>query len=468
MSEVTRIAFSKNLNQGKFDQLTELAARLGLIRTEVWRQFGSLAGLNFEGDRQVRDEWLEEGKKFNVPARLWKATLADVWGDIVAYREASKVQVRKIIHKHTKNEAEKKRLYTLLKTDRWNEESYLRRLMRKNFKHGKTTVNNQILFIPGSYTTFSCKGKAWLRVMSLERGKRIAVPLNTLVEPQKTLRLILQNNRVEIHYAVDEKEVCSIKPCGDQTLGIDKGYTEAFTDSNGKRHGKGLGNLLPTESDRLKLRYQRRNKLKSLAEKHSESNNPKKRDNILTNNLGRKKLDSQKKKHTSNVHNLVFKAAHSIVDKASIIAVEDLTSPIKSKRLQSKDQSRRLSAWVKGILVQAINTVSHRRGSTVVLVNAAYTSQMDSRNGFLLGTRSGDKFYCFDGAVLDADQNAAQNILARMYDPEIKLYTPFRQVKEILVRRTGSRLGLLNQDSSYNGKPLLTESEMLNSANDQL
>jgi len=59
-------------------------------------------------------------------------------------------------------------------------------------------------------------------------------------------------------------------------------------------------------------------------------------------------------------------------------------------------------------------------------------------------------------------ENAARNILARMTDPEIKLYTPFRHVKEVLAKRTELRLGLLNQDSSYNGFPLLTESKMLN------
>jgi len=69
MSKVTRIAFSKNLNQGKFEQLLELADRLGSIRSDIWRRFGSLAGLDFEGDREIRDMWLEEGKKFNVSAR---------------------------------------------------------------------------------------------------------------------------------------------------------------------------------------------------------------------------------------------------------------------------------------------------------------------------------------------------------------------------------------------------------------
>jgi len=69
-------------------------------------------------------------------------------------------------------------------------------------------------------------------------------------------------------------------------------------------------------------------------------------------------------------------------------------------------------------------------------VNAAYTSQTDSRHGILLGFRDGDQFHCYDGVVLDADQNAAQNILARSEDPEIDLWTSHVCVKSILLDRT--------------------------------
>ncbi len=56
-----------------------------------------------------------------------------------------------------------------------------------------------------------------------------------------------------------------------------------------------------------------------------------------------------------------------------------------------------------------------------MLVNPAYTSQIDSCTGLLQGTRRGDRFYGLDGVVLDADTNAARNILQRLYvspDPE--------------------------------------------------
>lgn len=104
--------------------------------------------------------------------------------------------------------------------------------------------------------------------------------------------------------------------------------------------------------------------------------------------------------------------------------------------------------------------VSQRRGSTLILVNAAYTSPMDSRNGTLSGKRCGDSFYCEDGVVLQADHNAAGNVKARLHDSEISQWMPYQQVKSILLARTDChRLKLLNPDSSCKPSSLSTESE---------
>ena len=63
-------------------------------------------------------------------------------------------------------------------------------------------------------------------------------------------------------------------------------------------------------------------------------------------------------------------------------------------------------------------------------------SQGDSRfNCALTGARVGGFFIGFDEVVLDADINAALNILARLYDDEINLYTPKEEVRRILIRR---------------------------------
>ncbi|MDE0673221.1 MAG: zinc ribbon domain-containing protein, partial [Caldilineaceae bacterium] len=97
------------------------------------------------------------------------------------------------------------------------------------------------------------------------------------------------------------------------------------------------------------------------------------------------------------------------------------------------------------------------------LVNPAYTSQVDSRTGLLQGRRQWDRFYCCDGVVLDADVNAACNILARLYDEEITLYMPYREVKALLAERTRTTVGTAPPGLELRGhatEPPSTESEL--------
>src|SRR5699024_10856248 len=121
-----------------------------------------------------------------------------------------------------------------------------------------------------------------------------------------------------------------------------------FTDSDGEFHGKKLGQLLTRESDFLKKKYQRRSKLKAIAERK-----PHKAQNIERNNLGRQKLDRRKAKHIQQVRTEVFEAAHNVAKKASAIVHEELKVAIKSKKKRGRDTNRRLSGWVKGLLQEA-------------------------------------------------------------------------------------------------------------------
>lgn len=165
----------------------------------------------------------------------------------------------------------------------------------------------------------------------------------------------------------------------------------------------------------------------------------------------------------------MFQSVHRVADKAAVIAAEDLTASMCRKSF-GKNVNRRLAGWTKGVIAEVLDSVSSRRGSVVVLVNPAYTSQTDSRNGCLLGKRQGDRFHCFDGGVLQAYQNAARNVLARLSDPDIERFTPYRTVKAILQARTERlRLGLLNQDSSCSPtRGLSTQSEVPRNHSDQL
>ncbi len=371
---------------------------------------------------------------------------------------------RAIRHRTRGNSAERERLYSLLKQNRWTEDSFLHRQMRKSWRGGRSHVTNQIVADAGSYTTKVWHGRAWVYLQCLERGQRIAIPLKGTHLPSGTLRILLRaNGQVEVHYAVDEEQVCSTRPCGEATVGVDKGYTEAYTDSDGTRHGEGLGDLLATESDHQKVKGQQRNQLRAVAEKHEAKGNHRKADNIRRHNLGRNKWNQRKRRHKKRARNLLCQAAHAVVDKAGTIACEDLSATMKSARYRHRDSNRRLSDWVKGVMADTLTSISRRRGSALALVNPAYTSQIDSRTGLLQGRRRWDRFYCLDGVVLDADVNAACNILARLYDEEITLYTPYRDVRALLVERTRTAVGTAPPGLELRGPatmPPSTESEL--------
>ncbi|RKZ80590.1 MAG: transposase [Candidatus Parabeggiatoa sp. nov. 1] len=430
--KVTRIAYSDDLNPAKYEALTEIAKRCGSVRTEVWHNYGSVSGL-FAKFRPVRDEWIAVEHIKNLPQRIWRVTLSDVLSDIKANREAAKVNVKSHIFRNIDKD-KRKDLFKILKNDSsWVNNSYQRRLMRKYWKHGKNHTHNQIVLEPGSYKCFHHNGKNYIEVISLKRGKRIAIPIGTNYPITGQIKLILRSGQVEIHYTIDNTDD---RACGlpGTSIGIDKGYTEVFVDSDGNFHGEGLGKILSDETDSLNKKYQKRNKIGAVLEKLQEKN-PKKAKRIIKHNLGRKKLDRRKKRHQGKVKTIIFTAANNIIGKAETVVCEDLTKTFKSKNL-GKNTNRRLSGWVKGLMASAIDIVASRRGSRVVQVNAAYTSQICSQCG-CFGKRVGDKFHCTEGcgAVMQADVNAATNILARLHDDELHRWLPFTKVKQILLKR---------------------------------
>ncbi len=452
---VTRIAYSKNITASKLAALEEIASRLGRMRTEVWDKYGSLQGVR-TNHRAVRDSWLASKREFDVPARLWKETLRDVFADIELYRAAAIAKAKGAVYRRTSDEETRRKLWSSLQDGTWINDSYLRRVMRKHFKHGHTQVKNQIILDSQCYKWFQHGGKCWIEVTSLIPRQRIAIPLNTTYPIKGTIRLLLRNGRVEVHYTVEPSKCgCNTSPCGQAIIGIDKGYTEAFVDSDGEAHGEGLGEILIAESDYLKVKYQNRQKIEAIAKKSNKS----KRHRIKLNNLGRKKLERRRIKHTAKVKTKIYQGTHSVLDKAFEIVCEDLAVPIKAKKNRGKNTNRRLSGWVKGLMADALEQVSPRRGASVVLVNAAYTSQACSCCGSL-GDRQGDAFYCTEcRVVLHADMNAARNVLARLNDPEISRWTPYQKVKSILLERQRRRPRLSSQDSSCTGQPVSTESE---------
>ena len=449
---VTRIACSASLNSGKYALLEEQARRLGRVRARVWREYGSVSGAGVT-DRAIRDRWMADGTAgaFGVLANAWKETVRDAAADIKASRESAKVKVRRAVFRRTAGPAERKRLCAALKAEERAGDPYLSRLMRKHWRRGRSKVANQIVVRADSYRTFTLAegGDAWLAIPGLLPRETVKIPLNTTVAPSGTLRLILRGGKVEVHYQVDGSSLkSSARPHGDRSIGVDKGYTEVLTDSDGMYHGPGLGVLLTAESGRLKIKNRRRAKIRAVAGKAARRGDHAKAERIARNNLGTVKKTRTRRRFEARARTVTFEAVHAVTDKASAIIAEDLTTTFASRRNLGKNMNRRLAAWTKGLTAEALKSVPERRGSALVLVNAAYTSQADPRTG-ALGVRRGDRLYCPGGDVYQADHAAAINILQRASDPDITLFTPHTRVRQLLQERADrQRARLPAQDSS--------------------
>jgi transposase, IS605 orfB family len=436
----TRTYYSKKLDEQTYAELTLIAKRLGVLRKIIWHQFSSNPKkLN---DRKIRDIWLREKENGTnlypkiidqLPARLWKETLRDTIGNINAYFEAGlKEIIKRLYRKYGKTEA--KKLTKILKTD-YKSNNELHRMVRTLIPKGYSKTDNMICLDEDCYKF----EQDMFLVTGLKKRKMLSVPLTTNKKPKGSFKIILKDGRCELRVNNKYQVVADI-PKTHKAIGVDKGYTEVFTDNTGERHGEGFGKLLTKKSDFLNEKYKNRNKLWAIMKKAREAGDIKKANNIKLNNLGNKKLDRQKEIMKIELKEKIYSAAKILAQKASIIAIEDLTFKIKSKG-KFKKVNRRLSSWIKGIIDEAIIKYCFIYGTKLVYVNAAYTSQGDSRfNCALMGTRIGDSFIGFDEVVLDADINAAINILARLYDSEINLYTPAEKVKEILTERANAVL----------------------------
>ncbi len=425
-------------------ELTGVCKVMGFVRADIWRRFGALGTVG-KNAAAIRKEITSAGQyaRLDVDGTIRAETTKDVVNDILTYKAAAMLKVRQAVAARTKDVAERKRLYTLLRNDEWLQDNFLHRQVRNHFRHGKSHTANQFIVRSDRHCSEVVDGKL---VITIRVAKKYGddIRLSTTSSGKNVnlsgsnLRIIVKDGFTEIHYATDKGDG---RVCGDQAVGVDKGYTEAFTDSDGQAHGPAFGAVLTQYSDETAATNKQRNQLHALEKKHRAAGRIGKADRMRSCNLGRKKIDSRRDKTQKQLRTIAFQSSHTLVDKAAFVVSEDLTSPIATKQ-QWKRFNRRMSSWAKGTLAQALDSVCTQRKAKHVLVNSAYTSQMDSANGLLQGKRVGDKFYRENGDVLQADHNAALNVLARLDDNEISRFTPYKEVRRILLARSPAQLSV--------------------------
>ncbi|NEP47385.1 MAG: transposase [Moorea sp. SIO3C2] len=429
-------------------ELFSTMKKLGIVRAESYNKLGSISHWGIDWKKaypEVRS--FRTPESLGLPSKLMEWTVSDTAKAITASQAACTEAVIKKLYKRfpgKENQKTRKELCKQFKTLAFLDNPLLHRLVRKEFQRGHSWVKNQIVYQQVGYNCKRLSRNTYqLELAGLIRGKRNIIMVRSNRKIKGQIRLIYNQllERFEIHFLVDYGTIeipddRQSRAKGDRrSIGVDKGYTEAFYDSNGQAHGKNLGKTATNKSDRICAKNRNRGKLWALHRK-LEKIDPAKSARILENNLTRKTENRRYRKNQSELTAIIGAASKSLFNGESLkVFAEDLTRPIKNKR-QSKAMSRKLNSWMKGQMRDSLQKWADWTGSVVTEVQPSYTSQVDSVTGTLLGKRSGDSFTRFNGVVLQADHNAAKNILVRGTDKEISRYMNKTEVQAVLLRRT--------------------------------
>ncbi|MBO3459270.1 zinc ribbon domain-containing protein [Aetokthonos hydrillicola Thurmond2011] len=447
-------------------QVSKIMHLCGIPRALTYNKLGSLQGWSVhwkQSDPIIRT--IMKPSDIGLPAKLWEWSVNDTMKAISAQQDAAKAAIsRQIWQKHPmqssqrqridwlaankkakKQEAlelfppceielERNRLLDLLRNDPTGDK-WLHRKFRSQYLKGHTFVRNQVVFQGQAYT---CKRinrhSIELQVQSLETGKRIALNLRSRYIVTGQIRLIRNEyGLLEVHCTRTRTLVLPEgKPT--QKLGLDKGYTEGFYTSEGQVIAQGLGKLMTKKTERITRTNRNRYRMRCFAQ-NLKPHDPVKAARILENNLGHKVKSRKLQREKDTIRNFIRRDLRRNISSPVDIICEDLTQPIKGKQ-QAKRINRKLNQWMKGELQASLEKISLETGSTISVVNPAYTSQIDHQTGTLLGRREGDRFICYTGDVIQADLNAAINIRFRGQDKQITLYMRASEVQAVLIDRT--------------------------------
>ena len=421
-------------------ELLSTMKKLGIVRSESYNKLGSISHWGLDWKKaypEVRS--FRTPDTLGLPAKLMEWTVSDVAKAITAQQAAcTDAVIKKIYKKFPGRDGQRRRneLCKQLKTRAFIDDPLLHRLVRKEFQRGHSWVKNQIVYQQVGYKCKRLSRNTYqLELAGLSRGKRNKITVRSNRKIKGQIRLVYKQllGKFEIHFLVDYGTVEI--PANRRAIGVDKGYTEAFYDSDGQAHGKNLGKVATKKSDRICAKNRNRGKLWALHRK-LEKIDPAKSARILKNNLSRKTENRRYRKNQSEITAIIGAASKSLFNGESLkVFAENLTQPIKNKR-QSKAMSRKLNSWMKGVMRDSLQKWANWTGSVVTEVQPSYTSQVDSVTGTLLGKRSGDNFTRFNGVVLQADHNAAKNVLSRGTDKDITRYMSKTEVQAVLLRRT--------------------------------
>lgn len=431
---VTAIADAATNDLVEIEKARAVAMRLGLLRKDLWSKFGGVQAWGEKSSDLVTSFSVSNPyKQYNTDFKCWANTTQQVIDDIQMTHAAMRTSVFRKIYRRYSDAAERKAQFKKLRTKEYLTDNVLHRWVRDSFGRGRTYVDNHIVLCHKNGAIFNRKNRITevvfngLPLENSTRYEKITLKFKTgRVDLAGYGTVIFHDDGVmRLHYPVHKEKVDN-DTC--ESLGVDKGYTEALYGTDGKIYGADIGKIMTVATEKRDAKMRIRHKLRSVFNKTNNIN-------ILKNNLGRLKLNNTTRVKKAHVTSIIRCGTNEIFKNYRTVIAEDLSVQIKNKRM-SRKVNRKLSDWVKGEIQKALEEGAMRTYSTVVNVNAAYTSQEDAQSKTLLGVRKGDRFIRFNGEVIQADYNASHSINNRLNDKDITRYMKHGDVHKILIKRT--------------------------------
>ncbi len=335
---VTRIGYCVG---GDVEKAREMAARAGKLRSDIWNKYGSLQCWGISHQKLYKEfQKTNPPQMYQLDQKQWQKTFERVINEIHAAQEAAKTAVIKKIYRTFKPEKDqrgkvventsfRKELCQSLNSLQWMDYPLLHRWIRSAYHRGHSWVNNQICVgisngavvkrvsrnvvsvtisgdcegarsggvlkdtpsdketSPGSHRRIS-KGKYEKLTLLFKVGRTTPTGLFQIIFDDVT-------GEVRLHFP---KIVQRKKATGQGKSGLDKGFTEAFTDSNGVVYGDKIGEVMTNSVAKRHSRGRGRNQLYQIALKKNKKH-------IFRCNLSKKRHQRRENRKRATLNSMV-------------------------------------------------------------------------------------------------------------------------------------------------------------------
>lgn len=439
------------------DEEMELLERTGRAfrncRNYFFSRFYSIKSITrLENERKLRVSLMKENLTniANMPARYWKIALVQVLGNLKTLLENVKLKIRKASHNNINlSDADRHYINNILKyenclsdvlnfkkLDKYIYEKHnvnfkrLNSLIRRYYRRyrGKIPYSHKINFLLLDADMYRYE-KGMIAISTVRKGRRLPIKLKD--ERIFKGNLTLKWDTRLIIYGTAKTE-CKEEENPENVVAIDKGRRKLVTSASGNSYGTGYSDLTSDLIEKQERKMKERQFYWNLYRNFLKSEKTSKAENVLVNNLGKKKFNKfserireKSRSYINHELDLFFET-----EKPTEIIKEDLTWENLNGKSRGKNFNRIINRWEKGYLNSQIEWKSEQRGIRITNVNPAYTSQIcHICENF--GNRNGETFACpHCGNKMDADVNAAHNIMKRKEIEEINIYTSASRVKE--------------------------------------